>query len=150
MEVVNTGFVSHIYPYFSANGQKLYCVAGSTIKSYVILEVDMDTKKVVIIKDVTKSFQLDEGYISIPKAITFPTEDNKVSHGYLYLPKVIVKASVNMDRLISLLLFILKQLFCSIYQIIYVEQRLCSTYRISATTFSQSSWRTYIFYITSL
>lgn len=87
METINTGFVSHEYPTFSPSGDKIYCIGGSTTRPYCLIEVDIQSKKVEIIKD-TKSCDMDLGYISEPKAITFPTEDNKVAHGYLYLPKV--------------------------------------------------------------
>lgn len=87
MESIHTGFISHSFPKFSANGDKIYCIAGSTTRPSCVIEVDVESKKVEIIKD-TKSNEVDTGYISEPKAITFPTEDNKVAHAYLYLPKV--------------------------------------------------------------
>ena len=87
MEKIETGFCSHSFPKFSPSGDKIYCVGGSTTRPYCILEVDVESKQVVIIKD-TKSHDIAPGYISEPKAITFPTEDNKVAHGFLYLPKV--------------------------------------------------------------
>ena len=87
METIDTGFGSHFYSKFSPSGEKIYCVAGSPTRPYCVIEVDVETKQVVIIRD-TKRHDVDPGYISEPKAITFPTEDNKVAHGYLYLPKV--------------------------------------------------------------
>ena len=87
MENIDTGFGSHFFPKFSPCGEKIYCVAGSPTRPYCIIEVDVETKQVVIIRD-TKCHDIDPGYISEPKAITFPTEDNKVAHGYLYMPKV--------------------------------------------------------------
>lgn len=86
-EDIDTGFPLHSCPKFSPKGDKIYCIAGSTSNPYCLIEVDVESKQVVIIKD-TKGSDIDEGYISEPKTITFPTEDNKVAHGYLYLPKV--------------------------------------------------------------
>lgn len=85
-EDIDTGFPLHSCPKFSPKGDKIYCIAGSTSNPYCLIEVDVESKQVVIIKD-TKGSDIDEGYISEPKTITFPTEDNKVAHGYLYLPK---------------------------------------------------------------
>lgn len=86
LEKIDTGFTSHSYPKYSPQGDKIYCVAGSTTRPYCVIEVDVESKKVVIIKD-TKGNEVDPGYISEPKSITYPTEDNKVAHAYLYLPK---------------------------------------------------------------
>lgn len=87
MQTIDTGFGSHLFPKFSPSGENVYCVAGSPTRPYCVIEVDVETKQVVIIMD-TKCHDIDPGYISEPQAITFPTEDNKVAHGYLYLPKV--------------------------------------------------------------
>jgi dipeptidyl aminopeptidase/acylaminoacyl peptidase len=87
MDTIDTGFVSHMFPRFSPSGDKIYCIAGSTTRPYCVIEVHVESKHVVIIKD-TKHHEVDPGYISEPKAVTYPTEDNKVAHGYLYLPKV--------------------------------------------------------------
>jgi dipeptidyl aminopeptidase/acylaminoacyl peptidase len=87
METIATGFGSHLFPKFSPSGDKIYCVGGSTTRPYCVIEVDVESKIVVIIKD-TRCHDVDPGYISEPKAVTFPTEDNKVAHGFLYLPKV--------------------------------------------------------------
>ncbi|XP_028398795.1 uncharacterized protein LOC114522328 [Dendronephthya gigantea] len=86
METINTGFVSHQYPTFSPSGDKIYCIGGSTTRPICLIEVDIESKKLEIIMD-TKTCDIDPGYISEPKEITFPTEDNKVAHAYLYLPK---------------------------------------------------------------
>ncbi|CAB4004974.1 S9 family peptidase [Paramuricea clavata] len=86
MDTIDTGFVSHMFPRFSPSGDKIYCIAGSTTRPYCVIEVHVESKHVVIIKD-TKHDEVDPGYISEPKAVTYPTEDNKVAHGYLYLPK---------------------------------------------------------------
>jgi dipeptidyl aminopeptidase/acylaminoacyl peptidase len=87
METVDTGFTSHLFPKFSPSGDKIYCVGGSTTRSYCVIEVDVQSKQVVIIKK-SNCCEVDPGYISEPKVVTFPTEDNKVAHGFLYLPKV--------------------------------------------------------------
>ena len=87
METIDTGFGSHFYSKFSPSGEKIYCVAGGPTRPYCVIEVDVETKQVVIVV-YTKCHDVDPGYISEPKAITFPTEDNKVAHGFLYLPKV--------------------------------------------------------------
>ena len=87
MEEINTGFVSHLCPKYSSSGDKIYCIARSTTRADCIVEIDVATKKVVVIKDNTVH-KVDTGYISEPETITFPTEDNKVAHGFLYLPKV--------------------------------------------------------------
>ena len=87
METIDTGFSSHLFPKFSPSGDKIYCIGGSPTRPYCVIEVDVESKQVVIIKD-TKQHEVDLGYISVPKVVTFPTEDNKVAHGFLYLPKV--------------------------------------------------------------
>ena len=48
----------------------------------------METKALTVLQN-SKKTDIDPGYFSIPREVTYPTTDNKVSHGYFYPPKVI-------------------------------------------------------------
>ena len=66
-------------------GQVVFC-AGSPTQSPAIVRLDlhnMDFQTLRLASDLT----VDEGYLSIPKAIEFPTEHGKTSHAFFYSPQ---------------------------------------------------------------
>jgi hypothetical protein len=74
-----------MFPKFSPSGDKIYCIAGSTTRPYCVIEVHVESKHVVIIRYKLKHHEVDPGYISEPKAVTYPTEDNKFIYLFIYL-----------------------------------------------------------------
>ena len=62
-----------------------YCLAGSPTEPMSLVHLDPTTKKVEVVHR-SSSLQIDPGYISIPQAIEFPTEDDRTAHGLFYAP----------------------------------------------------------------
>jgi dipeptidyl aminopeptidase/acylaminoacyl peptidase len=61
-------------------------VAGSPTESASIVTVDLDTRKTKVLRrSITKT--VDEGYLSVPEAIRFPTENGKEAFAFYYPPK---------------------------------------------------------------
>jgi len=69
-----------------AQGSKLAFVGASPSRMPEILTFDLETGQASVLKQTT-AMQMDTGYLSIPEAISFPTEDGEEAHAYLYRPK---------------------------------------------------------------
>lgn len=74
---------------FSSDGKYVYAIGNSPVSHNAIIRIEVKTGELKIIK-VASTTSVDEGYLSEPQKITFPTGKDKKSHasGYLYLPKV--------------------------------------------------------------
>jgi dipeptidyl aminopeptidase/acylaminoacyl peptidase len=65
---------------------KALLVAGSPTLSLSVITVDLDTRKTKVLRrSITKT--VDEGYLSVPETIRFPTENSKESFAFYYPPK---------------------------------------------------------------
>ena len=63
-------------------------IAGSPIKESSIVEIDLNTNKVEVLRRSNKRDRdIDIGYLSIPKAIEIPTEQGLTAHAFYYAPK---------------------------------------------------------------
>lgn len=60
--------------------------AGSAVEAGAIVQLDLQTRAVEILKRST-SLEVDAGYLSTPKPITFPTTDGQVAYGFFYPPQ---------------------------------------------------------------
>ena len=61
-------------------------VGGSPTESTSIVTVDLDTGKTKVLRrSIAKT--VDEGYVSVPEAIRFPTENGKEAFAFYYPPK---------------------------------------------------------------
>jgi dipeptidyl aminopeptidase/acylaminoacyl peptidase len=61
-------------------------IGGSPTEPPSVIHLDLATRRIEALRR-SISLEIDEGYISIPQAIEFPTEDNLTSHGFFYPPK---------------------------------------------------------------
>lgn len=75
---------------FSPDDKYVYAIGASPVSHDAILRIEVKSGEVQFIKKASGT-PIDEGYLSEPQKITFPTGKDKKSHasGYLYLPKVI-------------------------------------------------------------
>jgi len=60
--------------------------AGSPTQFASIVELDLVTSEIKILRRAS-DLQIDEGYLSVPQAIEFPTEDGKTAHAFFYAPR---------------------------------------------------------------
>ena len=73
---------------FSTNGTSIYAFGRSFGVPEALLQINPFDCSVVVIKNADTPI-IENGYVSIPKHISFPSGDGTVQiHGYLYLPKV--------------------------------------------------------------
>ena len=74
---------------FSPDAKFVYAVGTSPVAHDVILRIEIKTGEVKILKTAS-STPVEDGYLSEPQKIKFPTGKDKKSFasGYLYLPKV--------------------------------------------------------------
>ncbi|MGA8922785.1 MAG: S9 family peptidase [Candidatus Dormiibacterota bacterium] len=68
------------------SGRKAAMFASSAALAERLLVIDLDSLAQEVVK-VANPAHIDPGYLSIPKAIEFPTEHGLTSHAYYYAPK---------------------------------------------------------------
>jgi len=61
-------------------------VGGSPTESISILRLDLATRRVEVLRR-SSDVALDAGYVSVPQAIEFPTENGLTAHGLFYAPR---------------------------------------------------------------
>jgi dipeptidyl aminopeptidase/acylaminoacyl peptidase len=61
-------------------------VGGSPTEPSVIARLDFTSNTIEVLK-CTSTLTLDDGYLSVPQPITFPTENNQTAHAFYYPPK---------------------------------------------------------------
>ncbi|NIQ88361.1 MAG: S9 family peptidase [Deltaproteobacteria bacterium] len=66
-------------------GQVVFC-AGSPTQTPAIVRLDLHKMEFQTLR-LASDLTVDEGYISIPEAIEFPTENEKTSHAFFYTPQ---------------------------------------------------------------
>jgi dipeptidyl aminopeptidase/acylaminoacyl peptidase len=78
-------FTAFGVPTLRAEGRRLFFMAASPTQAPAAIELNADTGEVQVLK---RSMEVDLGpaYISIPRAIDFPTEDGTVAHAIFYPP----------------------------------------------------------------
>jgi dipeptidyl aminopeptidase/acylaminoacyl peptidase len=67
------------------DGHALF-IAGSPDQPTAIIQFNLETEETTIIKQ-SAELTIDPGYISIPQAISFPTENNLIAHAWYYPPQ---------------------------------------------------------------
>jgi dipeptidyl aminopeptidase/acylaminoacyl peptidase len=68
-----------------ANATRAVFLAGSPAQEPTVVELNPKTKRIRTLRESRKT-ALDVAYISIPRAIEFPTEDSLTAHGFYYPP----------------------------------------------------------------
>jgi dipeptidyl aminopeptidase/acylaminoacyl peptidase len=61
-------------------------IAGSPTTSTAVIKFNLDTATATILKQ-SETDAIDLGYLAIPEAIAFPTENNLMAYGWYYPPK---------------------------------------------------------------
>ncbi|MBX3071348.1 MAG: S9 family peptidase [Thermomicrobiales bacterium] len=69
----------------ACNGMALAIVA-SPREANTVVSLDLATRQVAILRH-SIDIDIDRDYLSVPGAITYPTSDNQVAHGFFYPPQ---------------------------------------------------------------
>ena len=72
--------------YLRASSDKAVFVAGSPTEPTSIVQLDLESKRFDVLRRSTDSL-IDAGYLSIPRAIEFPTERRLTAHAFFYPPQ---------------------------------------------------------------
>ncbi len=64
----------------------VFFIGSSPTSPTAIIKLDLDTYKYEIVK-LSSQIKIDSDYLSIPEAISFPTENGETAYAWLYLPQ---------------------------------------------------------------
>jgi dipeptidyl aminopeptidase/acylaminoacyl peptidase len=81
---VETSFTD--VPYLRAAKGKAVFRGGSPTDPVSIVHLDLKTQKIEVLRR-SNNLEIDQGYISIPAAVEFPTNGGKKAHAFFYSPK---------------------------------------------------------------
>jgi len=84
LEPINTPY-THVYRLRADAGHAVF-FAGSPTRPASVVRLDLDTREVEVLR-CSSNTMVDEGYVSIPEAIEFPTEGGLTAHALFYAPK---------------------------------------------------------------
>ena len=84
LETIETTYTD-IFSLRAAPGRALFCAGSPTEPTSVVL-LDLETRKPQVLRR-SSNIEIDAGYLSIPEAIEFPTEDGQTAHAFFYAPK---------------------------------------------------------------
>jgi dipeptidyl aminopeptidase/acylaminoacyl peptidase len=73
-------------PSLQAHGTRLYFPATSPTEPNVIVELDLDSGERNVVRR-SSDLAVDESFISVPSAVSFPGTDGLTSHGFFYPPE---------------------------------------------------------------
>jgi dipeptidyl aminopeptidase/acylaminoacyl peptidase len=71
--------------YLRAQGNRIIFRGGTPTESAAIVEMNLETRETRVLKRAS-DLKIDEGYISVPESIEFPTQDGKTAHAIYYAP----------------------------------------------------------------
>ena len=83
LKVIETSY-SDIAYLQAASGTAAF-IGGSANKPTSVVRLDLDTKSPEILRQ-TSQVDLDDGFISIPQSVEFPTADGLTAHAFFYKP----------------------------------------------------------------
>jgi len=69
-----------------AESAELAVIAGSPAKPAAVIAVPVAGGSVRVLRE-SRPATIDPGYISVPRAIEFPTTGNRTAFGYFYPPR---------------------------------------------------------------
>jgi dipeptidyl aminopeptidase/acylaminoacyl peptidase len=72
--------------YLRASGRRVVLRAGSPTERMALVELDLGTRRLDVLRRVSDA-SVDEGYISTPRAVEFPTEGGLTAHAFFYAPR---------------------------------------------------------------
>ena len=64
----------------------IFCTAGAPSEPAALVQINSDSQAVTVLRR-SVDVAVDAGYISVPSAITYPTEDGATGHAFYYPPR---------------------------------------------------------------
>lgn len=83
MEDIDLPFTD--YSSIQANSSSLVCVAGSPTEAPAVIRLDLASGNFERLR-LSSTARVDPGYLSVPQAIEFPTEEEQTAHAFYYPP----------------------------------------------------------------
>ncbi len=68
-----------------AEGDRLFFLGSSATEGTAIIEMNLATKQIFVLKR-SSDLEIDNGYLSVPETIEFPTDKGKTAYGFFYPP----------------------------------------------------------------
>ncbi|HBE19094.1 MAG TPA: peptidase [Cyanobacteria bacterium UBA11149] len=84
LEVIETPYTS--ISSLQVDNHRAVFLGGSGIESTALVEIDLTTYKITVLRK-SSDVEIESGYLSIPQAIAFPTENNLTAYGFFYPPQ---------------------------------------------------------------
>jgi dipeptidyl aminopeptidase/acylaminoacyl peptidase len=84
LEVIETPY-TEISSVQAANGRAAF-IAGSATQATGVVLMDLATRQLEVLRR-SSELEIDPGYLSMPQAIAFPTENNLTAYAFFYPPK---------------------------------------------------------------
>ncbi len=84
LEVIETPY-TEISSLHAANGRAAF-IAGSATEPTAIVQMDLATRQIEVLRR-SSELEIDTGYLSMPQAITFPTENGLTAYAIFYPPQ---------------------------------------------------------------
>src|SRR5256714_4311530 len=69
-----------------ADARRAVFRAGSPTKRLAIVELDLESQQTAVLRRASETV-VEEGYVSIPRAVEFPTENGRTAHAFFYPPR---------------------------------------------------------------
>ncbi len=84
LEVIETPY-TEISSLHAANGRAAF-IAGSATEPTAIVQMDLATRQIEVLRR-SSELEIDTGYLSMPQAIAFPTENGLTAYAIFYPPQ---------------------------------------------------------------
>ena len=85
LEPVNTGYTAMGRGDLKVAPGKAFFIAGSPTEPMSLLQLDLASGAIQVLRS-SGDLEVDSGYLSVPEAVQFPTEDGMMAHGIYYPP----------------------------------------------------------------
>ncbi len=83
LEVIETPYTD-ISSVHAAKGRAVF-MAGSATEPTAVVQMDLATRQIEVLRR-SSELEIDTGYLSVPQAIAFPTENNLTAYAFFYPP----------------------------------------------------------------
>lgn len=83
LEVIETPYTD-ISSVHAANNRAVF-MAGSATEPTAVVQMDLATRQLEVLRR-SSELEIDTGYLSVPQAIAFPTENNLTAYAFFYPP----------------------------------------------------------------
>jgi len=84
LKQINTPYTS--ISHLQVSGSKIVFIGGSPTQPTAVIKLDFNKEKIQVLKQ-SSNLEIDSGYLSIPEAIAFPTENGLTAYAWYYPPQ---------------------------------------------------------------